>query len=146
GKELYDQYIRQTQNLLMAKGLNTISEGDEAIFIKGPKLPLVDITALWRALEIDKADRDNGMQGYMNRCGYGAVKYAHLKNNRLTNYTCRFDQMLDEKDNTAVYLLYTYARICLSLKASSKDVKKLKASRNLRIEERLPRFFCRPHF
>ncbi|GJU25138.1 anticodon-binding aminoacyl-tRNA synthetase, class 1a [Tanacetum coccineum] len=52
GKELYDQYIRQTQNLLMA-----ISEGDEAIFIEGPKLPLVDIAALWRALEIDKADR-----------------------------------------------------------------------------------------
>ncbi|GKD97136.1 arginine--tRNA ligase, chloroplastic/mitochondrial-like protein isoform X2, partial [Tanacetum coccineum] len=57
GKELYDQYIRQTQNLLMAKGLNTISEGDEAIFIEGPKLPLMDIAALWRALEIDKADR-----------------------------------------------------------------------------------------
>ncbi|MFQ6650216.1 hypothetical protein Gotur_022174, partial [Gossypium turneri] len=29
--------------------------------------------------------------------GYGAVKYADLKNNRLTNYTLNFDQMLNDK-------------------------------------------------
>ncbi|PPD78539.1 hypothetical protein GOBAR_DD24522 [Gossypium barbadense] len=28
---------------------------------------------------------------------YGAVKYADLKNNRLTNYTLDFDQMLNDK-------------------------------------------------
>nr|GFB43154.1 aminoacyl-tRNA synthetase, class 1a, anticodon-binding [Tanacetum cinerariifolium] len=33
------------------------SEGDETIFIEGRKSPLMDITALWHALEIDKADR-----------------------------------------------------------------------------------------
>ncbi|KAJ0832343.1 putative arginine--tRNA ligase [Helianthus annuus] len=29
--------------------------------------------------------------------GYGAVKYADLKNNRLTNYTFNYDQMLNDK-------------------------------------------------
>jgi len=44
--------------------------------------------------------------------GYGAVKYADLKNSRLTNYKFSFDSMLDLKGNTAVYLLYAHARIC----------------------------------
>ncbi|KAK9845941.1 hypothetical protein WJX81_006549 [Elliptochloris bilobata] len=43
--------------------------------------------------------------------GYGAVKYADLKNNRLTNYKFNFDEMLDLAGNTAVFLLYMHARI-----------------------------------
>ncbi|KAK9697576.1 hypothetical protein RND81_08G046500 [Saponaria officinalis] len=58
--------------------------------------------------------------------GYGAVKYADLKNNRLTNYTFNFDQMLNDKGNTAVYLLYAHARICSIIKKSGKDIEELK--------------------
>ncbi|PON62472.1 Arginine-tRNA ligase [Parasponia andersonii] len=58
--------------------------------------------------------------------GYGAVKYADLKNNRLTNYTFDFDQMLNDKGNTAVYLLYAHARICSIIRKSGKDVEELK--------------------
>ncbi|KAL9224552.1 hypothetical protein vseg_000576 [Gypsophila vaccaria] len=58
--------------------------------------------------------------------GYGAVKYADLKNNRLTNYTFNFDQMLSDKGNTAVYLLYAHARICSIIKKSGKDIEELK--------------------
>jgi arginyl-tRNA synthetase len=43
--------------------------------------------------------------------GLAAVKYADLHNNRLTNYTFSYDRMLDLKGNTAVYLLYTHARV-----------------------------------
>lgn len=43
--------------------------------------------------------------------GYGAVKYADLKNHRTTNYKFSFDEMLNLKGNTAVYLLYAHARI-----------------------------------
>ncbi len=43
--------------------------------------------------------------------GYSAIKYADLKSNRITNYTFSFDKMLDLKGNTAVYLLYAFARI-----------------------------------
>ncbi|KAL8432292.1 hypothetical protein Efla_000876 [Eimeria flavescens] len=44
--------------------------------------------------------------------GYSAVKYFDLKQNRLTDYQFSFDRMLDPRGNTAVYLLYAYARIC----------------------------------
>jgi arginyl-tRNA synthetase len=43
--------------------------------------------------------------------GISAIKYADLHNNRTTNYTFSYDRMLDLKGNTAVYLLYTHARI-----------------------------------
>ncbi|XP_050388019.1 arginine--tRNA ligase, cytoplasmic-like isoform X1 [Argentina anserina] len=58
--------------------------------------------------------------------GYGAVKYADLKNNRLTNYTFDFDQMLNDKGNTAVYLLYMHARICSIIRKSGQDIDELK--------------------
>ncbi|KAA8523189.1 hypothetical protein F0562_009612 [Nyssa sinensis] len=58
--------------------------------------------------------------------GYGAVKYADLKNNRLTNYTFNFDQMLNDKGNTAVYLLYAHARICSIIRKSGKNLEELK--------------------
>lgn len=57
--------------------------------------------------------------------GYGAVKYADLKNNRLTNYTFSFEQMLNDKGNTAVYLLYAHARICSIIRKSGRDIEEL---------------------
>ncbi|KAG5547380.1 hypothetical protein RHGRI_013164 [Rhododendron griersonianum] len=66
--------------------------------------------------------------------GYGAVKYADLKNNRLTNYTFNFDQMLNDQGNTAVYLLYAHARICSIIRKSGKDVEELKKTGALVLE------------
>ncbi|KAK4390794.1 Arginine--tRNA ligase, chloroplastic/mitochondrial [Sesamum angolense] len=63
--------------------------------------------------------------------GYGAVKYADLKNNRTTNYTFSFDQMLNDKGNTAVYLLYAHARICSIIRKSGKDIEELKRTGTL---------------
>ncbi|XP_077228431.1 arginine--tRNA ligase, cytoplasmic-like isoform X2 [Tasmannia lanceolata] len=65
--------------------------------------------------------------------GYGAVKYADLKNNRLTNYTFSFDQMLNDKGNTAVYLLYAHARICSIIRKSDKDIEELKQTGDILI-------------
>ncbi|BAU02951.1 hypothetical protein LR48_Vigan10g006200 [Vigna angularis] len=58
--------------------------------------------------------------------GYGAVKYADLKINRLTNYTFNFDQMLNDKGNTAVYLQYAHARICSIIRKSGRDIEEVK--------------------
>ncbi|CAK9328276.1 unnamed protein product [Citrullus colocynthis] len=66
--------------------------------------------------------------------GYGAVKYADLKNNRLTNYTFNFDQMLNDKGNTAVYLLYAHARICSIIRKSGKDIEELKKTGTIVLE------------
>ena len=54
--------------------------------------------------------------------GYGAVKYADLKNQRLTNYKFDFDAMLSLKGNTAVYLLYAHARIAGISRKSGRDI------------------------
>jgi len=43
---------------------------------------------------------------------YGCIKYADLSHNRTGDYVFSFDKMLDDKGNTAVYLLYAYVRIC----------------------------------
>jgi len=43
--------------------------------------------------------------------GLGAVKYADLSQNRITNYQFSFDKMLSLNGNTAPYLLYTLVRI-----------------------------------
>ncbi|GJX99879.1 anticodon-binding aminoacyl-tRNA synthetase, class 1a [Tanacetum coccineum] len=61
----------------------------------------------WTAVEIEHA---------AEALGIGALKYADLKNNRLTNYTFSFDQMLNEEGDTAVYLQFTHARICSFIK------------------------------
>ncbi|KAG2378366.1 hypothetical protein C9374_008509 [Naegleria lovaniensis] len=55
--------------------------------------------------------------------GYGAVKYADLRTNRSTNYIFSYEKMLDFRGNTAVYLLYAYARICSIIeKSGEKDL------------------------
>ena len=43
--------------------------------------------------------------------GYGAVKYFDLRRNPTSNYKFSYDQMLDTKGDTAVYLLYTRVRL-----------------------------------
>lgn len=59
--------------------------------------------------------------------GYGAVKYADLKNSRTTNYKFSFDAMLELRGNTAVYLLYAHARIAAIVRKAGRDVDELVA-------------------
>ena len=42
---------------------------------------------------------------------YGCIKYADLSHNRLNDYIFAFDKMLDDRGNTAAYLLYAFTRI-----------------------------------
>jgi arginyl-tRNA synthetase len=43
--------------------------------------------------------------------GIGAVKYADLSQNRMSNYVFSYDKMLSLRGNTAPYLQYAYARM-----------------------------------
>ena len=47
-----------------------------------------------------------------------AVKYFDLKQNRVKNYKFDYNKMLDPKGDSAVYLLYAYARMCSIIKKS----------------------------
>jgi len=53
--------------------------------------------------------------------GYGAVKYFDLKQHPSTNYIFSYDRMLDTKGDTAVYLLFAYARLASILRKVFKD-------------------------
>ncbi|XP_034655830.1 probable arginine--tRNA ligase, cytoplasmic isoform X1 [Drosophila subobscura] len=57
---------------------------------------------------------------------YGCIKYSDLCHNRISDYVFSFDKMLDDRGNTAVYLLYTYTRICSISRKLSEDVSNLK--------------------
>jgi len=52
--------------------------------------------------------------------GLGAVKYADLLPNRQSDYVFSWDRMLALNGNTAVYLLYSYARVRSILRRSSR--------------------------
>lgn len=51
------------------------------------------------------------IDGVATTVGLGAVKYADLSTNRITNYQFSFDRMLALTGNTAPYLLYAVVRI-----------------------------------
>ncbi|CAK9079194.1 unnamed protein product [Durusdinium trenchii] len=66
--------------------------------------------------------------------GVAAVKYFDLRQNRNSDYRFSYDQMLDPKGNTAVYVLYAYARIAGVLRRAEYDERAL-ALRLLRLPE-----------
>ncbi|PFH32305.1 arginyl-tRNA synthetase family protein [Besnoitia besnoiti] len=77
---------------------------------------------------------DEEMEKAAEAIGYSAVKYFDLKQNRHTDYKFSFDRMLDPKGNTAVYMLYAYARICAIFRKAGVDVSSINPE-ELKIEE-----------
>ncbi|KAK7580408.1 hypothetical protein V9T40_001037 [Parthenolecanium corni] len=57
---------------------------------------------------------------------YGCIKYADLSHNRNHVYVFSFDKMLDDKGNTAIYLLYAYTRIKSISRTAKLDIEVLK--------------------
>lgn len=53
--------------------------------------------------------------------GYGAVKYFDLRQHCSSNYIFSYDRMLDTRGDTAVYLLYSYARVVSILRKAKDD-------------------------
>lgn len=54
---------------------------------------------------------DDEMKAAQEAVAYGCIKYADLSRDRNKDYVFSFDQMLEDKGNTAVYLLYSLTRI-----------------------------------
>lgn len=61
--------------------------------------------------ERDKVMSPQELEEARDAVAYGCVKYADLSQTRTQDYVFSFDKMLDDRGNTAVYLLYAYARI-----------------------------------
>nr|PUA84570.1 arginyl-tRNA synthetase family protein [Toxoplasma gondii TgCATBr9] len=77
---------------------------------------------------------DEEMDNAAEAIGYSAVKYFDLKQNRHTDYKFSYDRMLDPKGNTAVYMMYAYARICAIFRKADVDISTLDPE-ELKIEE-----------
>ncbi|CAH8560166.1 unnamed protein product [Dicrocoelium dendriticum] len=59
----------------------------------------------------DKELTEEEFKAAQEAVAYGCIKYADLSHTRTNDYIFSFDKMLDDKGNTAVYLLYAYTRI-----------------------------------
>ena len=64
-----------------------------------------------RLAEEERQEEDGFLQEVATAVGLGAVKYADLATNRITNYQFSFDRMLALQGNTAPYLLYAVVRL-----------------------------------
>ncbi|RLN37215.1 hypothetical protein BBJ28_00020566 [Nothophytophthora sp. Chile5] len=61
------------------------------------------------------------------KLGYGAVKYFDLRQSPTSNYIFSFDRMLSTNGDTAVYLMFAYARLCSIIRKSGVDMAALVA-------------------
>ena len=63
---------------------------------------------------------------YSEVLGVAAIKYFDMRLNREQNYKFIYDEMLSQKGNTAVYLLYSYIRLCSILRKGNLDENELR--------------------
>ncbi|XP_048853587.1 arginine--tRNA ligase, cytoplasmic [Brienomyrus brachyistius] len=61
--------------------------------------------------ERDKVLTPDELTKAQRSVAFGCIKYADLSHNRINDYVFSFDKMLDDRGNTAAYLLYAYTRI-----------------------------------
>nr|XP_022324296.1 arginine--tRNA ligase, cytoplasmic-like [Crassostrea virginica] len=59
----------------------------------------------------DKELTKEELEAVKRAVAYGCIKYADLSHNRNHDYVFSFDKMLDDRGNTAAYLLYALTRI-----------------------------------
>jgi arginyl-tRNA synthetase len=64
-----------------------------------------------REKERDKELSEDELTTAAQAVAYGCIRYADLSQTRTNDYVFSFDRMLDDRGNTAVYLLYMYVRI-----------------------------------
>ncbi|CAD7086990.1 unnamed protein product [Hermetia illucens] len=71
--------------------------------------------------ERDKVLTPDELKKAQESVAYGCIKYADLSHNRNNEYIFSFDKMLEDRGNTAVYLLYAYTRIKSIARNCGKD-------------------------
>ena len=64
-----------------------------------------------RLKQEERVESDAFTQNVAEKVGIGAVKYADLSQNRISNYTFSYDKMLALQGNTAPYMMYAYVRV-----------------------------------
>ncbi|XP_069055450.1 arginine--tRNA ligase, cytoplasmic isoform X2 [Pleurodeles waltl] len=76
--------------------------------------------------ERDKVLTAEELKAAQESVAFGCVKYADLSHNRMNDYIFSFDKMLDDRGNTAAYLLYAFTRIRSIARLANVDEKMLR--------------------
>lgn len=76
--------------------------------------------------ERDKVLTAEELKAAQGAVAFGCVKYADLSHNRMNDYIFSFDKMLDDRGNTAAYLLYAFTRIRSIARLANVDEKMLR--------------------
>ena len=138
----------------MGFGLVQGADGKKISTRKGGSFKLIDLLEEAQenaAKEMNERNKKNKEEDKMSdeyikeaseKLGISAVKYFDLKQFRTTGYKFDFKKMLDDKGNTAVYLFYSYVRICSiyrKLNLSQKDIDELVKTKKIEIKEKSER-------
>lgn len=78
--------------------------------------------------ERDKVLTSEELIAAQEAVAYGCIKYADLSHNRNHEYVFSFDRMLDDRGNTAAYLLYALTRIRSIARTANVSLEALKTS------------------
>ena len=132
-------------------GFGLVDDGKKIATRKGGSFKLIDLLKEGQenaAKEMEERnkkykDEDKLSPEYIKeaseKLGTSAIKYFDLKQFRTTGYRFDFKKMLDDKGNTAVYLFYSYVRICSiyrKLNLSQNDIDELVKTKKIEIKEK----------
>ena len=121
----------------MGFGLVQGADGKKISTRKGGSFKLIDLLEEGQenaAKEMEERNKKNKDESKMSpeyikeaseKLGTSAIKYFDLKQFRTTGYRFDFKKMLDDKGNTAVYLFYSYVRICSIYRKINMDEKQI---------------------
>lgn len=138
----------------MGFGLVQGADGKKISTRKGGSFKLIDLLEEAQenaAKEMKERNKKNKEEDRMSdeyikeaseKLGISAVKYFDLKQFRTTGYKFDFNKMLDDKGNTAVYLFYSYVRICSiyrKLNLNQNDIDELIKTKTIEIKEKSER-------
>ena len=134
----------------MGFGLVTGADGKKIATRKGGNFKLIDLLEEGQEnaeIEMKKRNEKNKDENKMSpeyikeaseKLGTSAIKYYDLKQFRTTGYKFDFQKMLDDKGNTAVYLFYSYVRICSiyrKINLNEKDLEELIKANKIEVKE-----------
>lgn len=98
--------LRERRNLFLKISFKDIKI-QSFTFLKGVSRSLQKLQEKGR----DKELTEEELKAAQESIAYSSIKYADLCHNRNHDYVFSFDKMLDDKGNSAVYLLYALTRI-----------------------------------
>ncbi|MFW6023126.1 MAG: arginine--tRNA ligase, partial [Myxococcota bacterium] len=89
--------------------------------------------ALMHEEGMDRGDLD--VEAVARAVGIGAVKYADLRQNRLSDYQFEWDKMISFKGNAGPYMQYAHARVRSIFRRGEVDVDRVRATSTLSLRD-----------